>query len=131
MKTPLLVFLTVLVAALGLGVIACNASGGELSGEKVFKKKCKACHSLTKKKVGPPLGDIWDKKAGSQKGYKYSKAMKRSKVIWTDETLDSFLANPKKYIKGTKMKIKGLKPNHWSAVIQYLKPDSEEEEAEC
>lgn len=80
--------------------------------------------------MGPPLGDIWDKKAGSQKGYRYSKAMKRSKVIWTDETLDSFLANPKKYIKGTKMKIRGLKPNHRSAIIEYLKPDSEEED-EC
>ena len=124
MKTPLLVFLTVLL-------ITSSAISGELSGEKVFKKKCKACHSLTKKKVGPPLGDIWDKKAGSQKGYRYSKAMKRSKVIWTDETLDLFLANPKKYIKGTKMKIKGLKPNHRSAVIEYLKPDSEEEEDEC
>ena len=90
-------------------------------GEKVFKK-CVSCHSLTKNKMGPALGNIFGKKAGSVKGYRYSKAMRNSDVIWTDCSLDKFLFKPKKYIKGTKMRFFGLrKKDQREAVIKYLK----------
>jgi len=109
---------------------ACKADA-EVSGEKVFKR-CVSCHSFTKTKIGPPLGDIFDKKAGSVKGFKYSKAMKNSKVVWnscisdpmkyTYCTLDNFLKKPRKYMKGTKMMFSGLKKkSHREAVIKYLK----------
>ena len=90
-------------------------------GERVFKK-CVACHSLTKNKMGPALGNIFGKKAGSVKKYRYSKAMKKSDIIWTDCTLDQFLIKPRKYIKGTKMRFSGLKKkSQREAVIKYLK----------
>ena len=90
-------------------------------GEKVFKK-CVSCHSLTKNKMGPALGNIFGKKAGSVKGYRYSKAMRNSDDIWTDCSLDKFLFKPKKYIKGTKMRFFGLrKKDQREAVIKYLK----------
>ena len=90
-------------------------------GEKVFKK-CVSCHSLTKNKMGPALGNIFGKKAGSVKGYRYSKAMRNSDVIWTDCSLDKFLFKPRKYIKGTKMRFFGLrKKDQREAVIKYLK----------
>ncbi len=103
----------------------------KISGEKVFKR-CVACHSFTKTKIGPPLGDIFGKKAGSVKGFKYSKAMKNSKIVWnscisdpmkyTYCTLDNFLKKPRKYMKGTKMRFSGLKKkSHREAVIKYLK----------
>ena len=90
-------------------------------GEKVFKK-CVSCHSLTKNKMGPALGNIFGKKAGSVQGYRYSKAMRNSDVIWTDCSLDKLLFKPKKYIKGTKMRFSGLKKkSHRDALIKYLK----------
>ena len=90
-------------------------------GEKIFKR-CVSCHSLTKNKMGPALGNIFGKKAGSVKGYRYSKAMKKSDIIWTDCTLDQFLIKPRKYIKGTKMRFSGLrKKEQREAVIKYLK----------
>jgi len=90
-------------------------------GEKVFKK-CVSCHSLTKNKMGPALGNIFGKKAGSVKKYRYSKAMKKSDIIWTDCSLDKFLLKPRKYIKGTKMRFSGLrKKEQREAVIKYLK----------
>ena len=103
----------------------------KVSGEKVFKR-CVACHSFTKTKIGPPLGDIFGKKAGSVKGFKYSKAMKNSKIVWnsciTDPrkfsycTLDNFLKKPRKYMKGTKMRFSGLKKkSHREALTKYLK----------
>ena len=90
-------------------------------GKKVFKK-CKSCHSFTKNKLGPSLGNIIDQKAGIVEGFKYSKAMENSDIIWNACSLDSFLKKPKKYIKGTKMRFAGLKKkSHRDALIKYLK----------
>ena len=93
----------------------------KVSGEKIFKR-CVSCHSFTKTKIGPPLEKIFDKKAGSVIGFKYSKPMKNSDIIWNDCTLDKFLKKPRKHIKGTKMMFSGLKKkSHRDAVIKYLK----------
>ncbi|SVB38552.1 uncharacterized protein METZ01_LOCUS191406 [marine metagenome] len=93
----------------------------KVSGEKVFKR-CVACHSFTKTKIGPPLGNIFGQKAGSVKGFKYSKAITNSDIIWDSWDLDSFLKKPRKYIKGTKMRFSGLKKkSHRDALIKYLK----------
>ena len=35
--------------------------------------------------------------------------MKASSIVWDTETLDGYLTNPKKYMKGTKMAFAGLK----------------------
>ncbi len=106
-----------IVLASYLIVVSNSAFGAD--GKKAFNK-CKSCHSLTINKHGPSLGNIFNNKVGSGK-YKYSKAMKKSNIIWTEKTLDEFLANPKTYIKGTKMKIRGLKKTKREVVIKYLK----------
>ena len=98
----------------------------KVSGEKVFKR-CVSCHSFTKTKIGPPLGNIFGKKAGSVNGFKYSKAMKNSDIVWNDCSLDSFLKKPRKYIKGTKMRFIGLKKkSDRKALIEYLKENQNE-----
>ena len=93
----------------------------KVSGEKVFKR-CVSCHSFTKNKIGPSLGNIFGQKAGSVEGFKYSKAIKNSDIVWDSWDLDSFLKKPRKYIKGTKMMFSGLKKkSHRNALIKYLK----------
>ena len=93
----------------------------KVSGEKVFKK-CVSCHSFTKNKIGPSLGNIFGQKAGSVEGFKYSKAIKNSDIVWDSWDLDSFLKKPRKYIKGTKMMFSGLKKkSDRDALIKYLK----------
>src|SRR6056300_788057 len=80
------------------------AMAGDIeAGEKVFKK-CKACHVVDqeKNKTGPHLVNIFGRAAGSLESYtKYSTAMKESGIVWNDETLDAYLENPRKYVKGT------------------------------
>lgn len=97
----------------------------KVSGEKVFKR-CAACHSFTKNKIGPSLGNIFAEKAGSVEGFKYSKAMKNTDIVWNDCTLDSFLKKPRKYIKGTNMRFIGLKKkSDRDALIEYLKDNQD------
>lgn len=93
------------------------------AGEKVFKK-CKACHVVNKEKnkTGPHLVGLIGREAGSVESFKkYSKAMKTSGIIWNAETLDGYLANPRKYLKGTKMAFAGLKKEKdRQNIIAYL-----------
>ncbi len=115
------VLLTVAMAFAGTSAMA---AGDAAKGKKVFKK-CKSCHTVNKggkNKVGPNLFGIVGKKAGSVKGYKYSKAMKASGITWDDANLDGFLKKPRKFMKKTKMGFSGVKKDKQRAnVIAYLK----------
>ena len=102
------------------------ADGDAAAGKKIFKK-CKACHAIgegAKNKVGPMLNGIVGATAGSAEGFKYSKAMQAKQaegLVWTEETLDAFLAKPKDYVPGTKMSFAGLKEEEdREHVIEYL-----------
>ena len=96
-------------------------------GEKVFRK-CKACHQVgegAKNRVGPVLNGIVGHAAGAVDGFKYSKPMAAAAadgLVWTEDELAAFLANPKGYMKRTKMAFVGLKKeDEQKAVIEYLK----------
>lgn len=111
------------VVFLAFGISNAAVAGDVAKGEKVFKK-CKACHYVDKEKnkTGPHLVDIVGRAAGSLEGYKYSKAMKASGLIWDEETLAAYLKAPKKYVKGTKMAFAGLKKDaDVENIIAYLK----------
>ena len=100
-------------------------------GEKVFKK-CKACHRIgdnAKHGTGPHLNNIYGRIAGNLSDFKkYSKSIKTAGedgLIWTSDTLSSYIENPKKYLKGTKMNFKGLrKSDDRSALLEYLRAAS-------
>ena len=114
---------TILSATIALG-----AEGDAQLGEKVFRK-CRACHEIgddAKAKVGPPLNGIIGIQAGTQESFegKYSKAMIEAGangLVWTEETLDTYLEKPKDVVDGTKMSFPGLKKEGDRAnVIAYL-----------
>jgi len=108
--------------ALALGLSAGSASAAS-AGEKVFKK-CKACHTVEKggkHKSGPNLFGVAGRKAGAT-DFKRYKALKGSSIVWTDENLDKWLADPKKFIgKSTAMSLKLKKEADRKAIIAYMK----------
>jgi cytochrome c len=52
---------------------------------------------------------------------RYSKGLKESGIVWSEETLEEFLENPKEFVKGTKMNIKVSKEDDREDLIAYLK----------
>ncbi len=114
------------MAAASGSAFASSDAGDAAKGKKVFNK-CKACHSLKagKKKVGPTLFEIFGRKAAAVKGFKYSSAMKKSGIVWTEETIAGYLEKPKKYLPKTKMSFGGLKKKKdRDNVIAYLKENA-------
>ncbi|MFN3723190.1 MAG: c-type cytochrome [Paracoccaceae bacterium] len=96
------------------------------AGQTVFRK-CSACHKVgdgAKNAVGPTLNDIVDNSAGKVDGFAYSKpllAMAQAGLVWDADSLHGFLANPRGFMKGTKMAFAGLKSEEdRNAVIAYL-----------
>ncbi|MEC7559212.1 MAG: cytochrome c family protein [Pseudomonadota bacterium] len=123
MKSKLNAFAMVLSIAFAIGSAGPALAGDIEAGAKVFKK-CKACHVVDKEKnkTGPHLVNLFGRTAGSLEGYKYSKAMKASGIVWDEETLAGYLRAPKKYVKGTKMAFVGLKKDaDIENIIAYLK----------
>ena len=100
-------------------------------GESVFRQ-CKACHQVGEgatNRVGPQLNGIVGHPKAAVDGFRYSKtleSMGEAGEVWSEENLAAFLADPRGYVKGTKMSFKGLrKDEDIAAVIEYLKSFSQ------
>lgn len=100
-------------------------------GEKVFRK-CKACHMVgegAKNRTGPQLNDVVNNQMASVDGFRYSSTLEEmgeAGKVWDEEALAAFLANPRDYVKGTKMAFSGLrKDEDIAAVTEYLKSFSQ------
>jgi cytochrome c len=113
----------VLAVIFGLGagpVLGANAD----NGKRLFNQ-CISCHSVTAntaKKVGPHLGGLFGRKAGSVDDFAYSKAMRDAGVVWSEETLAKYLERPADFIKGGKMVYAGMRKEADRAdLIAYLK----------
>jgi len=97
------------------------------AGKKLYAR-CRACHTVNeggKHRVGPNLWGVMGRKAGAMDGYAYSKVMTASDIIWSEETIDAYIANPKTFMPGNKMVFIGLKKQQdRESLIAYLKANT-------
>ena len=112
------------LVAVTVSLMSMTANAQDLAaGEKVFNK-CKACHAVgegAKNKVGPQLNGIVGAEVAKVEGFKYSKAMMESGLVWDEATLAEYLVKPRQFVKGTKMAFAGLKKEEdITNVIAYL-----------
>jgi cytochrome c len=108
---------------------AASAAGDAARGVQIFRATCGVCHlsrgdanrndALTK--IGPNLFGVVGRRAGTQKGFRYSDAMKASGITWTNEVLRRYIAAPQKTIPNVRMSFTGLpKPKDAEDVLAYL-----------
>ncbi len=99
------------------------AAGDPERGAQVFRS-CAACHSLQpgEHRTGPSLAGIFGREAGTIEGFtRYSPALERANVTWSEGTLDTWLANPQAVIPGNRMTFPGIGDNQARAdLIAYL-----------
>ncbi|MEI6985498.1 MAG: cytochrome c family protein [Rhodospirillaceae bacterium] len=115
-----------LAAALALLAVGGKAFADDAveAGEKAYKKYCGACHTVEegKNRVGPSLHSVVGRHSGAVAGYAYSAANTASGIVWTEDKLDAYLADPKAVVPGTKMTFSGVKDaEQRTAIIAYLK----------
>ena len=126
MRSYLLSALVAVAGALA-GPVMAEAIGDPKAGEIVYKK-CKSCHQIgvgAKDRVGPHLNGLFGRRAAKHEGYKYSKSMQRAGVdglVWTLETLDAYVENPRALVSKTRMSFRGLKDEtDRSNLLAYLR----------
>jgi cytochrome c len=96
----------------------------EERGRKLFNE-CAVCHTVKEgdgNRVGPNLFGIYGSEAGLSEGFAYSKAMKESGIVWTDEALDAYIESPAAFLRGNRMAYAGQRDaQKREDIIAYLK----------
>jgi cytochrome c len=95
---------------------------------------CAACHQIADGRshsVGPDLKGVFGDTAGTNETFPlYSPALKESGIVWTAETLDTWLENPRTVLPSTTMIFPGLrKPEDRRDIIAYLWTEAGSSEA--
>jgi len=99
------------------------AEGDPARGERVFNR-CKSCHEVAQERNrnGPHLVGLFGRVSGAVEGFRYSPAMEDAALVWSEETLDGFLEDPRNYLEGNRMAFAGLRRDQdRQDVIAYLK----------
>ena len=94
------------------------------SGKELFEKRCGGCHSLDRDKEGPRLRGAYGRSAGSVDSFQYSEALKKSKIKWTEATLEKWLTDTEKLVPDNDMAFHVEKPEERTEIIAYLKQNS-------
>lgn len=97
----------------GCALVFAAQSPGEKATQSGLKayQVCAACHSLEpgRNLTGPSLANLFGRKAGTLPDFpRYSEALKRSDIVWNEQTLDGWLRNPAKFISGNDMVFPGI-----------------------
>ncbi|HEV8553770.1 MAG TPA: cytochrome c family protein [Casimicrobiaceae bacterium] len=104
------------------------AAGDPLQGARAFQN-CVACHSIDagRNMTGPSLADVVGRKAGGLANFhRYSDALKRSGIVWSEQTLDAWIANPAAVIPGNDMRFQGIGDAQTrNNLVAYLKAAAE------
>jgi cytochrome c len=117
----------------GAAPVGAETIGDAAAGAGGFKKHCAACHQIgpdAKNRIGPRLTGIFGRRAGMVEDFPgYSKSITRmgnDGLVWTLETLDAYVENPKALVSGTRMNFRGLKDEKARAdILAYMREYSD------
>jgi cytochrome c oxidase assembly protein Cox11 len=101
-----------------------NAAPDAVHGKQLFGERCSACHALDSNKTGPMLAGVVGRKAGSVPGYHYSPALQAAGLVWSEDSLNQWLTDPKKFVPGARMPVRVLDSPSRRDLVAYLQQAS-------
>ena len=116
----------ILVPALAvMGCVATARADTNEDNQMAFNNACRTCHAIKEgdHRLGPSLHGVIGRKAGSIEGYQFSSAMKGAGLVWDEQNLDKFIANPEEVVHGNNMKPYGgiSEADVRGKIVAYLK----------
>jgi cytochrome c len=89
-----------------MGCVAAARADTNEDNQMAFNNACRTCHSFKEgdNRLGPSLHGIVGRKSGTLEGFAFSSAMKSADIVWDEQTLDKFIANPDQVVSGNGMK---------------------------
>ena len=93
----------------------------EHPGATLFSAHCAGCHSLAEQhSVGPHLAGIVGRRAGNIEGFDASSSLSSLDIVWTEETLAQFIADPARFAPGTSMLAIGITEEEAQVIVDFL-----------
>lgn len=115
-----------IAVALGAGIVTggvtASQAGDPAAGQRVWNQ-CRACHVLDSEtnRVGPHLVGIFGREAGAAEGFNYSDVMANSGIVWDEQNMRAYLADPRGFMPGNRMAFAGVRnPTQMDDLIAYL-----------
>ena len=103
---------------------AAGVVGNAKAGEASFKK-CASCHQVgrfAQAGYGPQLNGIIGRRAATTTDFKYSAAMKKSGIVWTEQKLAEYMRAPHDVVPGTSMRFWGISDDQQIAdLLAYMR----------
>jgi cytochrome c len=118
MRRLVLAAVLLLIASPALGD---PPAGAAAHGESLYRSRCAFCHALDRDKSGPRHRGVYGRHVAAVPGFRYSKALAARNFTWDDQTLDSWLADPRRFVPGTSMSAKTASPQDRADLIAYLR----------
>lgn len=75
-------------------------------GQQIFEQRCMSCHTLEDTSgsgIGPSLAGVFGRQPGAASGFAFSAAMQNLDIIWSEKTIEYYLASPQNYVPGSVM----------------------------
>jgi len=97
---------TLVAVATAVALAPMSLLADELGGEALYGLACAACHNpgdQVDHRVGPPLGKLNQRKAGSVEGYEYSAALAASTIRWNQAELTGWILDSDQRVPGSRM----------------------------
>ena len=94
--------------------------GDVQKGAALYQQHCTACHAIDSNKTGPAHRGVVGRRVGSLRGYKYSSELAASRLRWTPQTLNKWLADPEDLVPGQRMGFQVENAQERADLIAYL-----------
>ena len=90
-------------------------------GAELFAARCGICHNLAAEhNVGPHLNGVIGRRAGDVAGFNASAALSALDIVWTQENLADFIADPTQFAPGTTMANMGITAEEARTIADFL-----------